>query len=112
MEALVSEIVQRVTREVLTRIDTPPPVCDCACKQIPVGVLNTRQAAAYCGLAGAQSLYNLISEGEGPVYFKHGRLNAFYESDLDDWNRARLVRASVHPRTVDTSLDTSDPELP
>ncbi|WP_029265069.1 MULTISPECIES: helix-turn-helix transcriptional regulator [unclassified Microbacterium] len=54
---------------------------------------TTKQAAAYCGLASAQSLYNLISEGVGPVYFKQGRRNAFYESDLDDWNRARLARA-------------------
>lgn len=55
-------------------------------------IYTTAQAAAYCGLASAQSLYNLISEGVGPVYFKQGRRNAFYESDLDDWNRARLVR--------------------
>lgn len=53
---------------------------------------DTKSAALYCGLASAQSMYNHISEGTGPVYFKQGRRNAFYESDLDDWNRARLVR--------------------
>lgn len=63
-------------------------------------ILNTKQAAAYCGLSSAQSLYNLISQGEGPTYYKQGRRNAFCESDLDDWNRSRLVRASVHPGSV------------
>ena len=60
-------------------------------------VLSTKDAAAYCGLASTQSLYNLISQGEGPAYFKHGRRNAFYEADLDEWNRARLVPA-LHGR--------------
>lgn len=57
-------------------------------------LLSTKEAAAYCGLASTQSLYNLISQGEGPTYFKHGRRSAFYEADLDEWNRARLVPAS------------------
>lgn len=92
MEALVSEIVERVTRDVLARIDMEPFECGCACRQVPVGVFTTEQAARYCGLAGAQSLYNLISQGEGPAYFKQGRRNAFYESDLDEWNKSRLVR--------------------
>lgn len=54
-------------------------------------ILTTKQAATYCGLSSAQTLYNLISLGEGPKRYKRGRLNAFYESDLDEWNRARLV---------------------
>ncbi|TCJ23551.1 DNA-binding protein [Microbacterium sp. PI-1] len=41
-----------------------------------------------------QTLYNLISQGLGPTYYKQGRSNAFYETDLDEWNRARLVRVS------------------
>lgn len=57
-------------------------------------VLSTEDAATYCGLASAQSLYNLISQGEGPKYFKRGRRNAFYESDLDEWNRDRLTPAT------------------
>lgn len=100
MEELVSEIVDRVTREVLAKIVIPSPQCTCDHPQATVGVYTTKQAAAYCGLASAQSLYNLISEGVGPVYFKQGRRNAFYESDLDDWNRSRLVRVSVHPGSV------------
>ncbi|MGH3690756.1 MAG: helix-turn-helix transcriptional regulator [Microbacterium sp.] len=88
MEALVSEIVARVTREVLARIEIPP--CECA-PTMPVGVLTTEAAATYCGLASAQSMYNLISQGKGPKRFKRGRLNAFYVSDLDDWNRKRLA---------------------
>lgn len=54
---------------------------------------TTESAAEYCGLAGAPSLYNLISQGKGPRMHKQGRRNAFYESDLDDWNRGRLVLA-------------------
>lgn len=54
-------------------------------------VLSTKDAAAYCGLASTQSLYNLISQGEGPDYFKQGRRNAFYEADLDKWNAERLT---------------------
>ncbi|MFJ4173340.1 helix-turn-helix transcriptional regulator [Microbacterium sp. NPDC089696] len=54
-------------------------------------VLNTKAAAAYCGLASAQSLYNLISQGNGPKYFKQGRRNAFFEADLDEWNKERLT---------------------
>lgn len=56
-------------------------------------VLNSKAAAEYCGI-GVQTLYNLISQGHGPTYFKHGRRNAFYPADLDEWNRARLTPAS------------------
>lgn len=54
---------------------------------------TTEAAASYCGLAGAPSLYNLISQGKGPRMHKQGRRNAFYESDLDEWNESRLVLA-------------------
>lgn len=56
-------------------------------------VRTTKRAAEYCGIS-AQTLYNLISRGEGPKHFKQGRLNAFYESDLDEWNKARLVEVA------------------
>lgn len=56
-------------------------------------ILTTKDAAHYCGLASAQSLYNLISQGEGPKYFKQGRKNAFFQSDLDEWNKSRLTPA-------------------
>lgn len=55
-------------------------------------VLTTKQAAGYCGM-GVQTLYNRISEGTGPRHYKQGRRLAFYESDLDEWNRSRLVEA-------------------
>ncbi|GAA1250668.1 hypothetical protein GCM10009588_31860 [Microbacterium phyllosphaerae] len=100
MDALVSEIVDRVAREVLAQIEIPPPQCACDHRPPPVGVYTTKQAAAYCGLSSAQSLYNLISEGEGPTYFKQGRRNAFYEADLDEWNRSRLVPAPASPGSV------------
>lgn len=92
MNSLVDEIVERVTREVLAILDARPERRRDVEK---VGVLTTEQAAAYCGLASAQSLYNLISQGRGPVYFKHGRLNAFYEADLDIWTRKRLSTPGV-----------------
>lgn len=53
-------------------------------------ILTTKQAAQYCGIS-SQHLYNLISEGEGPKHYKQGRRNAFYETDLDEWNKTRLV---------------------
>ena len=56
-------------------------------------VLTSKQAAEYCGMA-LQTFYNLLSQGNGPKYYKQGRKNAFYESDLDDWNRARLEEAA------------------
>lgn len=57
-------------------------------------ILTSKQAAEYCGLASTQSLYNHLSAGTGPTYFKHGRRNAFYEADLDEWNKGRLAPAS------------------
>lgn len=57
-------------------------------------VLTSKAAAEYCGIA-EQTLYNLISQGAGPKHYKRGRLNAFYATDLDAWNQARLVPAEV-----------------
>lgn len=56
-------------------------------------VLTSRAAADYCGMA-VQTLYNLISRGDGPKYYKQGKRNAFYESDLDEWNRSRLTEVA------------------
>ncbi|WHE35182.1 helix-turn-helix domain-containing protein [Microbacterium sp. BDGP8] len=53
-------------------------------------VLNTRSAAEFCGMA-YQTFRNLLAAGEGPKVFKQGRLNAFYEVDLDAWLRSRVV---------------------
>ena len=56
-------------------------------------LLTSKPAAAYCGMA-VQTLYNHISAGTGPKHHKDGRRLKFYESDLDDWNHARLTEAS------------------
>lgn len=56
-------------------------------------ILSSGAAADYCGMA-TQTLYNHISAGTGPKHFKQGRRLAFYESDLDEWNRARLVEVA------------------
>ncbi|MCW3494554.1 helix-turn-helix transcriptional regulator [Microbacterium sp. SSM24] len=56
-------------------------------------VLTSKAAAEYCGLK-VQTLYNLISQGQGPKHYKHGKLSAFYAADLDEWNQARLVLAA------------------
>ena len=53
-------------------------------------VLTTRQAATYCGVA-LQTLRNKLADGDGPKHWKHGRLNAFFAEDLDDWLQPRLV---------------------
>lgn len=55
-------------------------------------VLTSKAAAEYCGI-GVQTLYNAISQGVGPTYYKHGRRNAFYAADLDEWNQKRLKPA-------------------
>lgn len=57
-------------------------------------VLTSQQAATYCGIS-VQTLYNMISQGEGPKHYKQGRRNAFYESDLDEWNTARLIEVKA-----------------
>lgn len=57
-------------------------------------VLTSKAAAEYCGMA-LQTLYNLISQGAGPKYYKQGKRNAFYATDLDAWNQARLVLVEV-----------------
>lgn len=56
-------------------------------------ILTTKEAAVYCGLA-EQSLRDLMSQGVGPVYYKHGKKNAFRHTDLDEWLESRLVRMS------------------
>lgn len=57
-------------------------------------VLTTKRAAEYCGIA-VQTLYNLISLGEGPKACKQGRLNAFYPVDLDAWLATRITDPEV-----------------
>lgn len=56
-------------------------------------VFTSKQAAHYCGIA-TQTLYNLISQGQGPKHYKYGKRNAFYAADLDEWNQACLRLAT------------------
>ena len=57
----------------------------------PTGpALTSRQAAEYCGIS-VKTLRNLLSAGDGPRHWKHGRLNAFFAEDLDEWLRQRLT---------------------
>lgn len=65
-------------------------------------VLTSRAAAEYCGMA-VQTLYNLISQGQGPKHYKQGKRNAFYAADLDEWNRQRLVPADAPALTEGAS---------
>ncbi|KJL35477.1 helix-turn-helix domain-containing protein [Microbacterium azadirachtae] len=53
-------------------------------------VLTSKQAAVYCGMK-VGTLYNLISLGKGPNRYKQGSSNAFFEADLDEWMKGRLV---------------------
>lgn len=53
-------------------------------------VLRARDAAVYCGISYG-TFRNLLHQGFGPHGYKHGSLNVFYPSDLDEWLRARLV---------------------
>lgn len=57
-------------------------------------VFTSKAAADYCGVA-TQTLYNLISRGEGPKHFKQGSRNAFFQADLDQWNAERLTPATT-----------------
>lgn len=57
-------------------------------------ILTSKQASEYCGMA-LQTFYNLLSRGEGPKHFKQGRRNAFYVSDLDEWNKRRLIEVTA-----------------
>lgn len=52
-------------------------------------VYSTRAAADYCGM-NYGTFRNRVAAGTGPVQHKDGDSNAFYESDLDAWNEARL----------------------
>lgn len=56
-------------------------------------VLRSQDAARYCGLSYGHWRV-LLSQGEGPRHYKHGRLNVFYPSDLDAWLSERLVPVS------------------
>jgi predicted DNA-binding transcriptional regulator AlpA len=66
-------------------------------------VLTSKAAADYCGMA-VQTLYNLISQGNGPKHYKQGKRNAFYTADLDAWNQARLVLVPANDDTPELEV--------
>lgn len=52
-------------------------------------VLNSRQASAYLGCS--ESVMRLWrSQGQGPRYFRAGKLIRYRRADLDAWIEARL----------------------
>jgi predicted DNA-binding transcriptional regulator AlpA len=59
--------------------------------------LSTQAAAVYCGMA-VKTLRNLMSAGDGPKRYKHGRLNVFLAEDLDEWMSGRLVPAGTETK--------------
>lgn len=52
--------------------------------EIPPRALRTPKAAAYIGLA-SHTLENMRSTGDGPRYFKVGRIVMYDVSDLNRW---------------------------
>lgn len=52
-------------------------------------IYSTKGAADYCGM-NYGTFRNRVASGTGPTQHKDGDSNAFYESDLDAWNEARL----------------------
>lgn len=58
--------------------------------QSKLRLYSTRAAAEYCGM-NYGTFRNRLAAGTGPRQNKEGDSNAFYEADLDAWNRARLT---------------------
>lgn len=55
-------------------------------------VLNSDEAAKYCGLrGGAKSMRNLKYLGTGPKWHHQGRALVFYPAELDAWLAKRLA---------------------
>lgn len=52
-------------------------------------IFNTKAAAEYCGIA-VKTLRNRLSAGEFPEPHKQGRLNGWFQDELD-----ALIRAEV-----------------
>lgn len=68
-------------------------------------VLDAIRAAEYCGISRG-TLWNLLSQGKGPVSFKNGSKLAFYPADLDDWLASRI---QPDPRTTSDTTDAASP---
>jgi excisionase family DNA binding protein len=54
-----------------------------------INAFNPKQAAKYVGVTEA-TLRSWRSRGEGPRYFRAGKLIRYRRSDLDAWIEARL----------------------
>ena len=64
-----------------------------ALKLKPSGEMSVQEAAAYCGIS-YRTLYNRVSDGEGPRHLKRfGRL-VFLSSDLDQWikDKTKIIK--------------------
>ena len=53
-------------------------------------LLNTEQAAAYCGVSRSY-LANSRVDGRGPSYLKIGAKVLYRKDDLNDWIKSHLV---------------------
>lgn len=59
-------------------------------------VFNTRAAAEYCGIA-VKTLRNKLTAGEFPEPHKQGRLNGWFQDELDAYNASQFEDyADVH----------------
>ena len=61
-------------------------------------LLDTPEAAAYCGSA-ASTFEKLRVHGGGPVYVKLGRRVVYDPADLDAWIASRRRRSTSDPGT-------------
>lgn len=65
-------------------------------------VLNSRQASAYLGCS--ESVMRLWrSQGQGPRYFRAGKLIRYRRADLDAWIEARLCEPESAAKAVAAS---------
>lgn len=66
-------------------------------------VLNSRQAATYLGCS--DSVLRLWrSQGQGPRYFRAGKLIRYRRADLDSWIEARLCEPESAKKTATPAL--------
>ena len=62
-------------------------------------VMNSKQAAGYVGCS--ESVLRLWrSQGQGPRYFRAGKLIRYRRADLDSWIEARLCEPESANRTA------------
>jgi predicted DNA-binding transcriptional regulator AlpA len=64
----------------------------------PDGRMDTKNAAAYCGLS-VKTLAIKRSQGTGPRFRKLGRV-FYYREDLDSWLKGGVVNSTAQARTL------------